>query len=157
MFRSDKMVKRGFYHIQVKRVGLEHREVFLHSLTPGEERNVVGNDHSRSQQRAAGHCSRVNLILDYSNRLNSKQWLLPRQELTIATLEGRILCRSRGNQVWKRPLGWRTSCVPKQLQSGPNQTQRRRPTLWSKPAVSSSAWPLLSCLSGGDKMFPKQV
>lgn len=38
---------------------------------------------------------------------NSKQLLLPRQEFTMAILEGRIMCHSkgRGNQVWKRPLG----------------------------------------------------
>lgn len=52
---------------------------------------------------------------------NSKQWLLPRQECTTATFEGRII--PRGTQVWEEPRGWRTLCVPEAARKRPSKAK----------------------------------
>lgn len=44
---------------------------------------------------------------------NSKQLLLPRQEFTIATFEGRIMCHSKGKSGLEKALWLKNLICPK--------------------------------------------
>lgn len=83
---------------------------------------------------------------------NSKQLLLPRQEFTIATFEGRITCHSKGKSGLERALWSENFMCPKAGQLKQND--------WEPPCEVSLSptelFPLLlSCPFGGGQNVPK--
>lgn len=71
---------------------------------------------------------------------NSKQLLLPGRNYNCYV--GRENNVSFKEISWKRPLGWRTSYVPKQLQSRPSKTDQLWTALWSQLASNWAVFPL---------------
>lgn len=87
---------------------------------------------------------------------NSKQLLLPGEEFIIATLEGRIMCHSKGKSGLER-ASWLENLICPQFQSRPSKTKWLRTALWSQSAWTELYFPCFSpAFSVDGKMPPEQ-
>lgn len=158
MFSVDKMVKRSFYYIQLKKIQSKRRKG-IPLQSNARQRNIMSSEMTITDFNK-GLQDSVALLTQYwliQIACNSKQLLLPRQEFTVATFEGRILCRSKGKSGLERAswleslMSWNSSKAG-QLKQSSRDPPCEVSLLWTHPYFLCSP-----AFSVNDKMSPEQA